>query len=139
MVFFVKQKTAYEMRISDWSSDVCSSDLGGGGRCRRPPLFLSARRAAAAGAAPGRPAGVRAHGPPDAADGRLAARVDGAAAVSCRRLVARDGAPRPRTARTSVVSGKSVSIRVDLGGRTILNKKNKRHLSHQITRLLIVI
>src|SRR3546814_9360729 len=27
-VFFFKQKTAYEMRISDWSSDVCSSDLG---------------------------------------------------------------------------------------------------------------
>src|SRR3546814_1190005 len=26
--FVVKQKTAYEMRISDWSSDVCSSDLG---------------------------------------------------------------------------------------------------------------
>src|SRR3546814_3434680 len=26
-VFFFKQKTAYEMRISDWSSDVCSSDL----------------------------------------------------------------------------------------------------------------
>src|SRR3546814_1281192 len=38
--FFFKQKTAYEMRISDWSSDVCSSDLalhvpGPGGR-RRP-------------------------------------------------------------------------------------------------------
>src|SRR3546814_7198809 len=36
IVFFFKQKTAYEMRISDWSSDVCSSDLlladpGGGG------------------------------------------------------------------------------------------------------------
>src|SRR3546814_9696651 len=29
--FFFKQKTAYEMRISDWSSDVCSSDLH---RCR---------------------------------------------------------------------------------------------------------
>src|SRR3546814_11536685 len=28
--FFFKQKTAYEMRISDWSSDVCSSDLGAG-------------------------------------------------------------------------------------------------------------
>src|SRR3546814_579773 len=27
MFFFVKQKTAYDMRISDWSSDVCSSDL----------------------------------------------------------------------------------------------------------------
>src|SRR3546814_2836238 len=26
-LFFIKQKTAYEMRISDWSSDVCSSDL----------------------------------------------------------------------------------------------------------------
>src|SRR3546814_9807632 len=29
MFFFFKQKTAYEMRISDWSSDVCSSDLVG--------------------------------------------------------------------------------------------------------------
>src|SRR3546814_8597439 len=27
LLLFVKQKTAYEMRISDWSSDVCSSDL----------------------------------------------------------------------------------------------------------------
>src|SRR3546814_5031033 len=27
LLFFFKQKTAYEMRISDWSSDVCSSDL----------------------------------------------------------------------------------------------------------------
>src|SRR3546814_4946248 len=32
LFFFFKQKTAYEMRISDWSSDVCSSDL----RARRP-------------------------------------------------------------------------------------------------------
>src|SRR3546814_7208697 len=31
-VFFFKQKTAYEMRISDWSSDVCSSDLDPRGR-----------------------------------------------------------------------------------------------------------
>src|SRR3546814_1061881 len=30
LFFFFKQKTAYEMRISDWSSDVCSSDLSGG-------------------------------------------------------------------------------------------------------------
>src|SRR3546814_17232146 len=30
MCFFFKQKTAYEMRISDWSSDVCSSDLAAG-------------------------------------------------------------------------------------------------------------
>src|SRR3546814_8729845 len=36
--FFFKQKTAYEMRISDWSSDVCSSDLVPGSKvmlCRR--------------------------------------------------------------------------------------------------------
>src|SRR3546814_7788675 len=48
--FFFRQKTAYEMRISDWSSDVCSSDLqesearrlcrgrGGGGAARRVPV-----------------------------------------------------------------------------------------------------
>src|SRR3546814_5520932 len=35
--FFFKQKTAYEMRISDWSSDVCSSDLKG--VPGRPSLF----------------------------------------------------------------------------------------------------
>src|SRR3546814_2181823 len=32
--FFFKQKTAYEMRISDWSSDVCSSDLSAIARIR---------------------------------------------------------------------------------------------------------
>src|SRR3546814_15429899 len=32
-LFFFKQKTAYEMRISDWSSDVCSSDLRFGQAC----------------------------------------------------------------------------------------------------------
>src|SRR3546814_10458083 len=36
--FFFKQKTAYEMRISDWSSDVCSSDLAAdGGRAAIAP------------------------------------------------------------------------------------------------------
>src|SRR3546814_5068815 len=34
-VFFFKQETAYELRISDWSSDVCSSDLVGLGPCHR--------------------------------------------------------------------------------------------------------
>src|SRR3546814_3741117 len=33
-VFFFKQKTAYELRIRDWGSDVCSSDRGGDGRLR---------------------------------------------------------------------------------------------------------
>src|SRR3546814_4962509 len=50
--FFFKQKTAYEMRISDWSSDVCSSDLaqardcdpvvGGGLRAALEEMRLSA-------------------------------------------------------------------------------------------------
>src|SRR3546814_3711857 len=54
--FFFKQKTAYEMRISDWSSDVCSSDLGGEGRrlrtgrvrCLRPQRLAGGLAAAPA-------------------------------------------------------------------------------------------
>src|SRR3546814_8605886 len=38
MFFFFKQKTAYEMRISDWSSDVCSSDLRLAGQGGEPLL-----------------------------------------------------------------------------------------------------
>src|SRR3546814_13932112 len=41
-VFFFKQKTAYEMRISDWRSDVCSSDLGT--RCDSPQRQLEIGR-----------------------------------------------------------------------------------------------
>src|SRR3546814_7055523 len=36
LFFFFKQKTAYEMRISDWSSDVCSSDLRRRSACPTP-------------------------------------------------------------------------------------------------------
>src|SRR3546814_5216254 len=39
-LFFFKQKTAYEMRISDWSSDVCSSDLTPF-TCTLPPFIFS--------------------------------------------------------------------------------------------------
>src|SRR3546814_4721463 len=43
--FFFKQKTAYEMRISDWSSDVCSSDLkADAGQARRRILLAEAVR-----------------------------------------------------------------------------------------------
>src|SRR3546814_10342141 len=47
-MFFYKQKTAYELRISDWSSDVCSSDLLGrfvvhrGGEDMTPPAGMAA-------------------------------------------------------------------------------------------------
>src|SRR3546814_20523478 len=40
-VFFFKQKTAYELRISDWSSDVCSSDLQHRLAVRRRPSALA--------------------------------------------------------------------------------------------------
>src|SRR3546814_6183574 len=90
IVFFFKQKTAYEMRISDWSSDVCSSDLG-----RRLFAALVARRQAP----------------------RL--RLDRGRQRPA--LGALDGWRRGD--RKSVVSGKSVSVRVDLGGRRIIKKK----------------
>src|SRR3546814_7800733 len=45
--FFFKQKTAYEMRISDWSSDVCSSDLVvAHGSCSSYQCFVQQRHAA---------------------------------------------------------------------------------------------
>src|SRR3546814_6152339 len=47
-IFFFKQKTAYELRISDWSSDVCSSDLVGQLRASVPFLWVRGRHARAA-------------------------------------------------------------------------------------------
>src|SRR3546814_7476182 len=46
VLFFYKQKTAYELRISDWSSDVCSSDLDPGADYR---VLLDAMRQALGG------------------------------------------------------------------------------------------
>src|SRR3546814_19598371 len=87
--FFFKQKTAYEMRISDWSSDVCSSDLAAG-----PQPLLAVAAAVAA-------AGQEATGLRPNLDFGLA------------------------TDRKSVVEGKSVSVRVDLGGRRIIKQKTE--------------
>src|SRR3546814_850602 len=44
-IFFFKQKTANEMRISDWSSDVCSSDLLDLSTPEQPECMLGLRRA----------------------------------------------------------------------------------------------
>src|SRR3546814_1054129 len=108
-VFFVfKQKTAYELRISDWSSDVCSSDLGAAPR-------LSAHR--------------RLHQPGDA-DLPVARTVLHAGAGGNEGLRRAAAFPRLRLSgedRKSVVSGKSVSVRVDLGGRRIIRKKKTTH------------
>src|SRR3546814_4013233 len=43
-IFCFKQKTAYEMRISDWSSDVCSSDLAVSWQSSTPAATVSASR-----------------------------------------------------------------------------------------------
>src|SRR3546814_3681908 len=43
--FFFKQKTAYEMRISDWSSDVCSSDLSASRDLGQPSSRVGSSRA----------------------------------------------------------------------------------------------
>src|SRR3546814_3796678 len=51
LFFFFKQKTAYEMRISDWSSDVCSSDL-------QDSTWLASRRPQRSFAATGRGVGA---------------------------------------------------------------------------------
>src|SRR3546814_19630266 len=104
------------MRISDWSSDVCSSDLfpplplageGGGegaghGKSRTLPLTLSRKRE--------RGSKVR---PRPSSPSRSPRR--------CRR-----SCRTPARDRKSVVSGKSVSVRVDLGGRRIIKKKKLR-------------
>src|SRR3546814_11153462 len=102
VIFFFKQKTAYEMRISDWSSDVCSSDLaisrnGPSGRvtCRpRRPLSSSTSSRLPP---PRSPISPSASGMP--------------------------ATTPPAEDRKSVVEGKSVSVRVDLGGRRIIKKK----------------
>src|SRR3546814_17863195 len=101
LVFFCcKQKTAYEMRISDWSSDVCSSDLSLAVRARARRRRL-------------RPIGVRAVGV-GLALGLLAGLLRGLAL----------GADRK-----SVVWGKSVSVRVDLGGRRIIKKQTQQMMN----------
>src|SRR3546814_20514939 len=102
------QNTAYDMRISDWSSDVCSSDLRA--------------RAAAGSQAPHRlRAGKRA-----ALRRALRARVLRTGRPPARSARRADAAPRARIPdRKRVVKGKSVSVRVDLGGRRIIKKKQK--------------
>src|SRR3546814_8736807 len=99
LFFRFKQKTSYEMRISDWSSDVCSSDLG---QLRAPE-----------------PAVVPAGGePPGRWIGQLRDELPGRRVEGIRRAaVDPDGDRREVRDRKSVASGKSVSVRVDLGGR----------------------
>src|SRR3546814_16063178 len=124
VILFFKQKTAYEMRISDWSSDVCSSDLA---------------------VPPGRTATgtvdrvmIRATG-----DSWVQVRDAQGAALFTRVLREGDVYRVPEQSglrlatgnagdRKSVVSGKRVSVRVDLGGRRIIKKKKKTNEHEEV-------
>src|SRR3546814_13589303 len=104
--YFFKQKTAYEMRISDWSSDVCSSDLP-------PERTARAELAAAAAAEP-----VRDRDQIGAQLGR----------GRIRRAFVGDmaGGGLAREMRSEERrGGKDVSVRVDLGGRRLIKKKQQ--------------
>src|SRR3546814_16782805 len=108
MLFFFKQKTAYEMRISDWSSDVCSSDLALGGirlACNQVLYHLRDRA-------------IEQDVLPHCERERMA--------VVGYTPLARGGFMRGD--RKSVVEGKSVSVSVDLGGRRVIKEKN--HTQH---------
>src|SRR3546814_17587024 len=120
-VFFFKQKTAYEMRISDWSSDVCSSDLA-------EPVLLhhDARQPESVGEGGDLPAeliglGLRCYGVLD----EPGEPVQIAPVV----LADEDGGDHAAVAadRTSVVSGTRVSVRVDIVCSRIINTKTKLH------------
>src|SRR3546814_14444857 len=107
--FFLKQKTAYGMRISDWSSDVCSSDL-------LPRGKVQARRH---GGSEGTPSG-----PPARRAAALSAHERAAGQTRDRR------SGRHHLDRKSDVKGTSVSVRVDLGGRCIIKIKLRSSSSH---------
>src|SRR3546814_10508590 len=96
---FCKQKTAYELRISDWSSDVCSSDLPQQHKPRGSVEFS-----------------VR-----EESDDQGHRQLERNRGDSIRPVNTGDNGRD----RKSVVEGKSVSVRVDLGGRRIIKKKTK--------------
>src|SRR3546814_14304531 len=128
-MFFFKQKTAYELRISDWSSDVCSSDLAAE---RRDYVRAQQDVGVEAFAAQVEEAVFQA----DILGIFLFAR-DRHRQFDRRRLdrdVARAHFDRARGQvgigrldRKSVVAGRSVSVRVDLGGGRSLKKKKTNH------------
>src|SRR3546814_12388748 len=122
--FFFKQKSAYEMRISDWSSDVCSSDLrekrSAGCPCATgdaAPSAPSVRRRSRAGAS-------------------ATAGTAGRGAGTCRPPSGpAHRASACKTERKSVGEGKSVTVSVDLGGRRIIQKKTTLTRKEETTQV----
>src|SRR3546814_1772149 len=94
--FFFKQKTAYEMRISDWSSDVCSSDLARARRVRDRLAGRRARRGRTLGAGGRGRVDPRQSRPPDSPDHASRASYPRRAGGRCA-VVARYRAPGARS------------------------------------------
>src|SRR3546814_20755408 len=111
------------MRISDWSSDVCSSDLFASGYVLPADTDRARNRAA------------RRCPPASAPDSRVPQSTHRGTAGGARRR-RWHGSPVAPPARKSVAEGKSVSVRVDLGGRRNIKKKNTsthgEHARHQL-------
>src|SRR3546814_15040832 len=125
LCFLYKQKTAYEMRIRDWSSDVCSSDLQAWTRPDRLRRIVRQRR-------------VRA-----CADNWHSSIPAGNTArqFGISTPVRHRGGSNPRPApsdvhgdRKSVVQGKHVSLRVDLDGRRII-KQTRTKVLHNTSQI----
>src|SRR3546814_15994758 len=132
LIFFFKQKTAYERRISDWSSDVCSSDLDEVARYlfrrvvswgRSSNVFLAngARLYLDVGSHPE-------YATPECDDLVDLVTHDKAGERILEQLVG-SAEHRLREERTSVVWGRSVSFLVALGGRRIIKKNINRSIS----------
>src|SRR3546814_16318087 len=111
------------MRISDWSSDVCSSDLAATASIYKTASARATKNKAALTAL-----AAKAGGASGAADAYLAwgdyARAAELYRAALKQTPADPGPVNTRLDRKSVVSGKSVSVRVDLGGRRITKKTN---------------
>src|SRR3546814_15338090 len=108
------------MRISDWSSDVCSSDLGCGGR-----------GTGAANQALKADPDVVLHAMGDVFEDKLKKSLENLTKIHGDKVKVKD----KRRDRKSVVEGKSLPVRVDLGGRRIIKKKTiRRHIELKNTR-----
>src|SRR3546814_13770247 len=120
--FFFKQKTAYEMRISDWSSDVCSSDLGAG-------FIVTPAEAHTLGL--GNDSGLAEHIRPYRNGRDLAARARGVMVIDLYPL--QEVGVSNSLDRKSVVQGKSGSVRLNLGCCRTIKKKRSVSERHHIS------
>src|SRR3546814_16678707 len=122
-MFLFKQKTAYEMRISDWSSDVCSSDLYEQG-CRNQAAHHGKHPDRKELAGGGQACAERSKCADD--HGQEAGRQQSTCRYTMVQQLARSQIADDVGDRKTVVEGKSVTERVDLGGRSFIKNNNKQ-------------